>query len=204
MVSRELQQACTVHPKCNGNSIYDIARWWSTIYMLRPLVLLVILGGNWFPLLKPKVSDTVVQIKISSKTLEQIEKKIQKQGNTWTCQVCNYRGPRNHKSDIMTHAEKHIEGLEYSCTMCDKTFVTSVKMKAHYNSTHNVRTARVFETAEATLKVMNINIELKYKQQLEGMLECRDGLWTCVTCEFSSGSQIKKDQKRKVSTLRPS
>ena len=149
-------------------------------------------------ILKPKVSDTVVQIKISSKTLEQIEKKIQKQGNTWTCQVCNYRGPRNHKSDIMTHAEKHIEGLEYSCTMCDKTFATSVKMKAHYNSTHNVRTARVFETAEATLKVMNINIELKYKQQLEGMLECRDGLWTCVTCEFSSGSQIKKDQKRKV------
>ena len=98
----------------------------------------------------------------------------------------------------MTHAEKHIEGLEYPCTMCDKTFSTSVKLKAHFNGTHNVRTARVFETGEATLKVININIELKYKQKLEAMLECRDGVWTCVTCKFSSGSQIKKDQKRKV------
>ena len=148
-------------------------------------------------MLKPKLSDTVVQIKMSSKRLEQIEKKIQKKGNTWTCQVCNYQSTKNYKSDIISHAEKHIEGLEYPCTMCDKIFSTSVNMKAHYNSTHNVRTARIIETVEAT-KTININIEIKYKQKLEAMLECRDGMWKCVTCKFSSGSKIKKDQKRKV------
>ena len=30
------------------------------------------------------------------------------------------------------------------------------------------------------------------------MLENRDGLWTCVTCNYSSGAKIEKDRKRKV------
>ena len=147
--------------------------------------------------LKPKLSDTVVQIKISSTTLEQIEKKIEKKANTWTCCVCNRQSANNQKSDLLKHAEKHIEGLEYFCTMCDKTFSTSVNMGSHYNSTHNVKTSCVIETVEAA-KTMNINIEMKYKKRLESMLENRDGLWTCVTCNYSSGAKIEKDRKRKV------
>ena len=147
--------------------------------------------------LKPKISDKEIKIEISKETIEKVEMLVQKKGNTWTCLKCDFQSSGNYKSDFTSHAEKHIEGLEYVCALCDKIFSASVNMRAHYNSTHRVKTAIVVETQEDT-KAVNINIEMRYKQKLDSMIECRDGLWTCVVCNYSSLAEITKDRKRKV------
>ena len=147
--------------------------------------------------LKPKISEREIKIEISKETIEQVEMLVQKKRNSWTCLKCDFQSSGNYKSDFTSHAEKHIEGLEYLCALCDKIFSTSVNMRAHYNSTHRVKTAIVVETQEDT-KAVNINIDMRYKQKMDSMIECRDGLWTCVVCNYSSLAEITKDRKRKV------
>ena len=55
---------------------------------------------------------------MSNDILEQIDLMIEKQEKNFYCKVCGYNS-RN-KGHANEHVEKHIEGLEYPCSICSK------------------------------------------------------------------------------------
>ena len=64
------------------------------------------------------------KIDVTSFTSEEIEEKIkelhQKIDGLWTCMVCDYTS--KFSTSVRKHVEKHIDGLSYSCNLCNKEF----------------------------------------------------------------------------------
>ena len=77
-------------------------------------------------------SSDVARIDVTSLTTEEIERKIKEQykkiDGDWTCITCDYTSPKQY--NVRKHVEKHIDGLSYSCDLCNKEFRLS-------NSLHN-------------------------------------------------------------------
>ena len=67
---------------------------------------------------------------------EKIESIIEKFNGIWTCKICGNTSKSNLKGDIKRHAETHIEGVSYSCTICGKTFRSSSPLRAHKYQKH--------------------------------------------------------------------
>ena len=66
-------------------------------------------------------------------------------GGVWTCRVCGKQclGPIQgvNKSHMKAHVETHIEGLQYTCTICSKTYRTKDVLRGHFNRSHKVKLA---------------------------------------------------------------
>merc|ERR1719418_421280 len=54
---------------------------------------------------------------------------VEKTTEGWMCRTCG-KITKN-SSDIRRHAESHIEGLSFSCQLCDKTFRSRNSMATH-------------------------------------------------------------------------
>ena len=63
--------------------------------------------------------------------MARIETMIQRQPEGYNCTNCDYT--TKNRSHMIEHVEKHIEGLEYPCNVCNKTFRTSVSFRIHNN-----------------------------------------------------------------------
>ena len=58
---------------------------------------------------------------------------------TASCKICGkiFRGaPKAAKSNAKIHVEVHIEGLNYTCSQCDKTFRSKNALNCHVYQTH--------------------------------------------------------------------
>ena len=58
---------------------------------------------------------------------------IEKNEGVWRCKVCG----KTMKKDMRRHAERHIEGMPYSCNLCDKTFSHRVGLRQHISGIHS-------------------------------------------------------------------
>ena len=72
---------------------------------------------------RPSLND-VAKIDVGSMNSEEIEKKMkelyQKIDGVWRCLECDYSTTRNYS--IRIHIDTHMEGLSYSCNLCNKEF----------------------------------------------------------------------------------
>ena len=87
---------------------------------------------------RPLTSD-VANIDVASMTPEQIEEKMkelyQKIDGVWTCTACDYSTTTN-SSNIRMHVERHIDGLSYSCNLCQQDFRSRAILNRHKYTVH--------------------------------------------------------------------
>jgi hypothetical protein len=72
-------------------------------------------------------------------TAEEIEIKkkelYQKIDGIWSCMACSYT-TTNKSSDIKKHVETHLDGLCYTCTLCNKEFRLKDSLAKHKYEIH--------------------------------------------------------------------
>ena len=87
---------------------------------------------------RPSTSD-VANVDVTSMTPEQIEEKMkelyQKIDGVWTCTACDYATTTN-SSNIRMHVERHIDGLSYSCNLCQQDFRSRAILNRHKYTVH--------------------------------------------------------------------
>ena len=66
---------------------------------------------------------------IDSDTMAKIETMIIKQADGYSCTNCGYISKNT--SHMKEHVEKHIEGLEYPCNLCNKIFRSYNSIRVH-------------------------------------------------------------------------
>ena len=76
------------------------------------------------------------KIKVSSngEAAEKIKELIVKDDDVYKCKFCGHTS--KHASTLQMHAERHFEGIEYSCESCDKRFKTKNSFNAHKSIYH--------------------------------------------------------------------
>ena len=62
-------------------------------------------------------------------TMAQIQSMIEKRTDGYFCTNCDYRSGK--LCHLKEHVEKHIQGLEYPCNVCCKTFRSSASLRIH-------------------------------------------------------------------------
>ena len=83
-------------------------------------------------------SNHVDKFDVGSMTAEEIEmKKIelyQKIDGVWSCMACSYTTTRN--DNMRKHVETHLDGLSYTCTLCNKEFRSKDSLINHKYRIH--------------------------------------------------------------------
>ena len=78
---------------------------------------------------------------VTSFTSEEIEEKIkelyQKVDGEWTCIICDYSS--KFKANVRKHVEKHMDGLSYSCNLCNKEFRLINSLNCHKSMVHKTK-----------------------------------------------------------------
>ena len=64
----------------------------------------------------------------------QINQMMERSEKVWKCKVC---GKRSIKQDIKVHVETHIDGLVFSCQICNKTSTTRGSLQYHISNYHS-------------------------------------------------------------------
>ena len=66
---------------------------------------------------------------INPDTMATVESLIEKRVDGYGCANCDYNSKR--MSNVKEHAERHIEGLEYPCNVCNKVYRSSASFRDH-------------------------------------------------------------------------
>ena len=70
-----------------------------------------------------------VTVNDNSVAEETIQKNLVREVGGYSCKICNFS--RKLKIDVTRHIETHIEGLSYSCSVCQKTFRSRNSLNVH-------------------------------------------------------------------------
>ena len=84
---------------------------------------------------KVDTSQTKPTASIDSSTMAQIESMMEERGidGLYACNNCGYTSKQ--KCHMKEHIEKHIEGLEYPCSSCNKIMRSSLSLRNHQRKT---------------------------------------------------------------------
>ena len=86
-------------------------------------------------------SSEASKIDVTSLTTEEIEDKIQELhqriDGMSACMVCDYTS--KFSSNVRKHVEKHIDGLSYSCNLCNKEFRFVNSLNSHKSLFHRTK-----------------------------------------------------------------
>ena len=81
-------------------------------------------------------------IDVGSMTPEEINQKMkelyEKTDNGWRCLVCSHTNTRIGSFNIRQHVETHMDGLCYTCNLCDKEFRSRNLLNIHKKSHKNM------------------------------------------------------------------
>ena len=80
-------------------------------------------------------ANIVEKIKSQFKEIMQIGKLGGKR--CFQCSICHKAIPHTLRRHAMSHVERHIEGLVFSCKFCDKKFHLSDSLRMHMKRSHN-------------------------------------------------------------------
>lgn len=88
---------------------------------------------------RPAETD-LTTIDVKSLTSEEIKAKVRELykniNGCWTCMACVYISRNKLDSNIKRHVETHLEGLSYSCNLCDKEYRSRNSLYQHKNQAH--------------------------------------------------------------------
>ena len=87
-------------------------------------------------------SKDVTKFDVSSMTSEEIGKKMkelyEKTNEGWRCLACDHTNNGRMSSNIRMHVETHLDGLVYTCNICNKDFRCRSDLNNHKKAhTHN-------------------------------------------------------------------
>ena len=89
---------------------------------------------------RPTTSD-VAKIDVTSFTPEEAEEKIkelyERVDEVWRCLACEYT-TTNSSSNVRRHVETHLDGLSYSCNLCNKEFRLKNTLNMHKYKVHKI------------------------------------------------------------------
>ena len=95
-----------------------------------------------YNLIAPFIPVIVIPNDALEKINEIVEKRKASSGKyIWICNVCNFVSKKNKISELKGHAEKHVEGLNYTCEVCGQIKKTSQNIQSHYDQKHNIRSS---------------------------------------------------------------
>ena len=81
-----------------------------------------------------------MKIDVTSLTNEETKEKMKelyrRVDGVLMCTACEYKTKDN--SNIKRHAETHLEGLSYSCNLCDKDFRFRDSLNKHKYTAHKI------------------------------------------------------------------
>ena len=84
-------------------------------------------------------NDNIAKFDVGSMTPEEIEVKIkelyQKVDGAWRCLACDYTAKHN-SQQVRRHIETHLDGLSYTCTLCNKEFRSKPSLDTHNRNFH--------------------------------------------------------------------
>ena len=119
--------------------------------------------------------------------VEKLEEKSKTHGNLYKCNVCNKvsRG----KSDCIRHVEGHIDGLIYSCLLCNHTTNRKCTIKVHilkHDGMDNRKIRNIFDITSLA-SIDKGTLEEQISLRTEKSVEYVNGKpqvekWTCTVC----------------------
>ena len=84
--------------------------------------------------------NDIEKFEVGLMTAEEIDVKIrelyQKVDGVWTCLACDYTSSRMSSGHIRRHIETHLDGLSYTCNMCNKEFRSQHCFNEHKRKFH--------------------------------------------------------------------
>ena len=89
---------------------------------------------NSIELNNTKNATFVIANQDESEIREKVSEMLVKRDGNFMCTVCGKAG--RDMSNMKRHAETHIEGLTYNCTLCDKTFRSKNALRGHIYGFH--------------------------------------------------------------------
>ena len=92
-------------------------------------------GNPYDGLLMPIKQQSKQTVHIDPATQAAIESMIERRGDGFACNQCEYTSKKGHKDHMREHVEKHIEGLEYPCNYCNKVLRSSNALRSHLRKT---------------------------------------------------------------------
>ena len=119
--------------------------------------------------------------------VEKLEEKSRTHGNLYKCNVCNKvsRG----KSDCIRHVEGHIDGLSYSCLLCNHTTNRKCTIKVHILKHDGIDNRKVRDIFDITslASIDKGTLEEQISLRTEKNVEYVNGKpqvekWTCTVC----------------------
>ena len=96
---------------------------------------------------------------------EKIEELIVKREGKKVCKVCDYTS--NNSGHMIEHVELHLEGVQYHCQYCKKTFQSRGIFRRHQKKQHK-------------LQMKDIN------DKIESLIKKREGRYHCTVCNYNS------------------
>ena len=80
------------------------------------------------------------KLDVGSLTPDEIKEKMkelyEKTDSGWRCLVCDHTNMNPRSSNIRQHVETHMDGLSYTCNLCDKKFRSQNILSCHKYSFH--------------------------------------------------------------------
>ena len=87
----------------------------------------------------PAATD-LTMIEVKSLTSEELKLKIlelfKKIDGLWTCLACDFTTRSKCNSNMKKHVETHIDGLSYSCNLCDNEYRSRNSLYQHKHNAH--------------------------------------------------------------------
>ena len=74
-------------------------------------------------------SEKTLVISDMAEVDEKIQQLMERRNGSHHCLACDYSS--SHTGHIREHVERHIEGLQYPCQVCQKTFKSRVSLRTH-------------------------------------------------------------------------
>jgi len=81
-----------------------------------------------------KVNENNIQVEDKNEIRAKINQMIEKTEEIWKCKVCGKMSVE--LSNIKRHAETHIQGINYSCHICNKIYTTRNNLDSHISHIH--------------------------------------------------------------------